>query len=178
MFEWGHSYPDSIWKSKSDHSHEYKVTVSEWTLNSNKTHYLLPDGDNDSHTPLFFDISAAWMANQTKKEMERIRTLFWKKLDADKSDRWRTGCEEKVPKNLNLRKARGSRRRARTKAPRGKARKSDGLRKKLCINRGTSIANFFFRKEEGSLLKEVSSQCLQEEILCSRDVSFHISTPR
>ena len=97
-----------------------------------------------------------------RRRWREIRTPFWKKLDADKSDRWRTGCEEKVPKNLNLRKARGSRRRARTKAPRGKARKSDGLRKKLCINRGTSIANFFFRKEEGSLLKEVSSQCLRK----------------
>ena len=123
VFEWGHSYPDSIWKSKSDHSHEYKVTVSEWTLNSNKTHYLLPDGDNDSHTPLFFDISAAWMANQTKKEMERNPDTLLEKARRRQERQMENRMRGKGPEEPQPPKGKGKQKKGKDKGAKGKGKK-------------------------------------------------------
>ena len=52
VFEWGHNMDDEQWSMIPSGKQEFKVTVSEWLLNSTSAAYLLNDRDYYSHTPL------------------------------------------------------------------------------------------------------------------------------
>ena len=92
-------------------------------MNSNKTHYLLPDGDNDSHTPLFFDISAAWMANQTKKEMERNPDTLLEKARRRQERQMENRMRGKGPEELQPPKGKGKQKKGKDKGAKGKGKK-------------------------------------------------------
>ena len=57
VLEWSHSIPMEIWEQTTDPVDEYKVRVSEWLLHSNRDVYMLPETDNDSHTPLLVHLT-------------------------------------------------------------------------------------------------------------------------
>ena len=72
VLEWDHSYSPQRWPTKTDaREAEYKIHVSEWVLNTNRSHYMLVDSDNDSHMPLLFTLTPMWLSNQQRKELDR-----------------------------------------------------------------------------------------------------------
>ncbi|OLP79500.1 hypothetical protein AK812_SmicGene40209 [Symbiodinium microadriaticum] len=56
VLEWGHSMTDDQWTEFPADTKEFKLSVSEWLLNSN---YLLNDRDYDSHVPLLLTVNSA-----------------------------------------------------------------------------------------------------------------------
>ena len=50
---------------------EFKVTVSEWLLNSTSAAYLLNDRDYDSHTPLLIEVHANQYSGSRMRAMNR-----------------------------------------------------------------------------------------------------------
>ena len=56
VLEWGHSTDDDQWAQAPSVQLEYKVSVSEWLLHSTSAAYLLPDRDDDAHTPLLIEV--------------------------------------------------------------------------------------------------------------------------
>ena len=50
---------------------EFKVTVSEWLLNSTSAAYLLNDRDYDSHTPLLVEVHANQYSGSRRRAMNR-----------------------------------------------------------------------------------------------------------
>ena len=50
---------------------EYKISVSEWLLNSTSANYLLHDRDYDSHTPLLIGVLANQYTGGRAKAMSR-----------------------------------------------------------------------------------------------------------
>ena len=63
------------WEQGNDPSDEYKVRISEWLLHSNRDVYLLPDSDNDSHTPLLVHLTPTWMSNRERRELRNQEVL-------------------------------------------------------------------------------------------------------
>ena len=50
---------------------EFKVSVSEWLLNSTSAAYLLNDRDYDSHTPLLIEVHANQCSGSRMRAMNR-----------------------------------------------------------------------------------------------------------
>ena len=75
ILEWSHSVPMDRWEQATEPAEEYKVRVSEWLLHSNRDVYLLPESDNDSHTPLLVHLTPAWMSNREKREFRNLETI-------------------------------------------------------------------------------------------------------
>ena len=75
ILEWSHSIPMEIWEQTTDPVDEYKVRISEWLLHSNRDVYMLPETDNDSHTPLLVHLTPTWMSNRQRREMRNPDTL-------------------------------------------------------------------------------------------------------
>ena len=75
ILEWSHTVPMEKWEQGNDPSDEYKVRISEWLLHSNRDVYLLPDSDNDSHTPLLVHLTPTWMSNRERRELRNQEVL-------------------------------------------------------------------------------------------------------
>ena len=75
ILEWSHSIPMEIWEQTTDPTDEYKVRISEWLLHSNRDVYMLPESDNDSHTPLLVHLPPTWMSNRQRREMRNPDTV-------------------------------------------------------------------------------------------------------
>ena len=75
ILEWSHSIPMERWSQTADPTDEYKVRISEWLLHSNRDVYMLPQSDNDSHTPLFIHLTPSWMSNKERRELRNPDTL-------------------------------------------------------------------------------------------------------
>ena len=75
VLEWSHSIPIKIWEQTTDPSDEYKVRISEWLLHSSRDVYMLPESDNDSHTPLLVHLTPTWMSNRQRRDMRNPDTL-------------------------------------------------------------------------------------------------------
>ena len=73
--EWSHSIPMEIWEQTTDPVDEYKVRISEWLLRSNRDVYMLPETDNDSHTPLLVHLTPSWMSNRQRRELRNPETI-------------------------------------------------------------------------------------------------------
>ena len=74
VFEWGHSMDDEQWSMMSmipSAMQVFKVTVSEWLLNSTSAAYLLNDRDYDSHTPLLIEVHANQYSGSRMRAMNR-----------------------------------------------------------------------------------------------------------
>ena len=70
-----HSIPMEIWEQTTDPVDEYKVRISEWLLHSNRDVYMLPETDNDSHTPLLVHLTPSWMSNRQRRELRNPETI-------------------------------------------------------------------------------------------------------
>ena len=75
ILEWSHSVPMEIWSQTTDPVDEYKIKVSEWLLHSNRDVYMLPETDNDSHTPLLVHLTPTWMSNRQRRELRNPETV-------------------------------------------------------------------------------------------------------
>ena len=75
ILEWSHSIPMEIWEQTMDPVDEYKVRISEWLLLSNRDVYMLPETDNDSHTPLLVHLTPSWMSNRQRRELRNPETI-------------------------------------------------------------------------------------------------------
>ena len=75
ILEWSHTAPMEKWEQGNDPSDEYKVRISEWLLHSNRDVYLLPESDNDSHTPLLVHLTPTWMSNRERRELRNQEAL-------------------------------------------------------------------------------------------------------
>ena len=75
ILERGHSLPMERWSNTTDPTEEYKIAVSEWLLHSNRETFLLPDSDNDSHTPLLIHMRPTWMSSRERRELRNPETL-------------------------------------------------------------------------------------------------------
>ena len=75
ILEWSHSIPMEIWEQTTDPVDEYKVRISEWLLHSNQDVYMLPETDNDSHTPLLVHLTPSWMSNRQRRELRNPETI-------------------------------------------------------------------------------------------------------
>ena len=75
ILEWSHSIPMERWSQTTDPTDEYKVRISEWLLHSNQDVYMLPESDNDSHTPLLIHLTPSWMSNKERRELRNPDTL-------------------------------------------------------------------------------------------------------
>ena len=75
ILEWSHSIPMEIWEQTTDPVDEYKVRISEWLLHSNRDVYMLPETDNDSHTPLLVHLTPSWMSNRQRRELRNPETI-------------------------------------------------------------------------------------------------------
>ena len=75
ILEWSHSIPMEIWEQATDPVDEYKVRISEGLLHSNQDVYMLPETDNDSHTPLLVHLTPTWMSNRQRREMRNPETV-------------------------------------------------------------------------------------------------------
>ena len=71
VFEWGHSMDDDQWAMTPSGKQEFKVSVSEWVLNSTSASYLLNDRDYDSHTPLLIEVHANQYTGSRMRAMSR-----------------------------------------------------------------------------------------------------------
>ena len=65
----------SKWSQTTDPTDEYKVRISERLLHSNRDVYMLPESDNDSHTPLLVHLTPSWMSNKERRELRNPDTL-------------------------------------------------------------------------------------------------------
>ena len=71
VFEWGHSMDDEQWSMMPSNMPEFKVSVSEWLLNSTSAAYLLNDRDYDSHTALLIEVHANQYSGSRMRAMNR-----------------------------------------------------------------------------------------------------------
>ena len=71
IFEWGHSMDDEQWSMIPSVRQEFKVTVSEWLLNTTSAACLLNDRDYDSHTPLLVEVHANQYSGSRMRAMNR-----------------------------------------------------------------------------------------------------------
>ena len=71
VLEWGHSMTDDQWSDLPADTKEFKLSVSEWLLNSTSANYLLNDRDYDSHVPLLLTVNATVFAPGRAREMNR-----------------------------------------------------------------------------------------------------------
>eukprot|EP00439_Symbiodinium_sp_Y106_P025870 s9174_g3.t1 len=71
VLEWGHSMDDEQWSMMPSNMPEFKVSVSEWLLNSTSAAYLLNDRDYDSHTALLIEVHANQYSGSRMRAMNR-----------------------------------------------------------------------------------------------------------
>ena len=71
VLEWGHSFTDEEWIGVPEDANEFKLSVSEWLLNSTSANYLLNDRDYDSHTPLLLTVNATVFSSGRARQMNR-----------------------------------------------------------------------------------------------------------
>eukprot|EP00439_Symbiodinium_sp_Y106_P051924 s2704_g6.t3 len=78
VFEWGHSMDDEQWSMMPSNMPEFKVSVSEWLLNSTSAAYL-NDRDYDSHTPLLIEavvpLSLMLSATMLRKNYSTVQLM-------------------------------------------------------------------------------------------------------
>ncbi|OLP82970.1 hypothetical protein AK812_SmicGene36333 [Symbiodinium microadriaticum] len=71
VLEWGHSMTDDQWTDFPEDTKEFKLSVSEWLLNSTSANYLLNDRDYDSHVPLLLTVNSTVFTAGRARQMNR-----------------------------------------------------------------------------------------------------------
>ena len=74
VLEWGHSLTDDQWTEfpeGPEDTKEFKLSVSEWLLNSTSANYLLNDRDYDSHVPLLLTVNSTVFTAGRARQMNR-----------------------------------------------------------------------------------------------------------
>ena len=71
VLEWGHSFTDDQWTDFPEDTKEFKLSVSEWLLNSTSANYLLNDRDYDSHVPLLLTVNLTVYTAGRARQMNR-----------------------------------------------------------------------------------------------------------
>ena len=71
VLEWGHSMTDDQWTEFAEDAKEFKLSISEWLLNSTSANYLLNDRDYDSHTPLLLTVNSTVFTSGRARQMNR-----------------------------------------------------------------------------------------------------------
>ena len=62
---------DDQWAEVPSGQSDYKISVSEWLLNSTSSSYLLGDKDFDTHTPLLIEVHARQFTGGRMRAMNR-----------------------------------------------------------------------------------------------------------
>ena len=75
VLEWGHSMTDDQWTEFPADTKEFKLSVSEWLLNSTSANYLLNDRDYDSHVPLLLTVNSAVTPGRARQMNRNPDTL-------------------------------------------------------------------------------------------------------
>ncbi|OLP84201.1 hypothetical protein AK812_SmicGene34945 [Symbiodinium microadriaticum] len=93
VLEWGHSTDDDQWAQAPSVQLEYKVSVSEWLLHSTSAAYLLPDRDDDAHTPLLIEVPRTNTLVGGETEGSRIcrsyaASTYWNRLSTGRGSFW------------------------------------------------------------------------------------------
>ena len=81
---------DEQWSMTSSGRQEFKVSVSEWLLNSTSAAYLLNDRDYDSHTPLLIEVHATQYSGSGMRAMNRKSETVKEAADRRKARQRRT----------------------------------------------------------------------------------------
>ena len=87
---------DEQWSMIPSAMQEFKVTVSEWLLNSTSAAYLLNDRDYDSHTPLLIEVHANQYSGSRMRAMNRNPETV-----KEAADRWKAETEGEQGSRLN-----------------------------------------------------------------------------
>ena len=102
VLEWGHSLTDDQWAVLPADQKEFKLSVSEWLLNSTSANDLLNDRDHDSHTPLLLTVHATHYSPGRARAMNRNPETLQEKAERRKRDRRRTKPLERQGQVLAL----------------------------------------------------------------------------
>ena len=84
VLEWGHSMTDDEWSDQPADAKEFKLSISEWLLNSTSANYLLNDRDYDSHTPLLLTVNANVYTPGRARQMNRNPETLQEKAERRK----------------------------------------------------------------------------------------------
>ena len=84
VLEWGHSMTDDQWTEFPEDTKEFKLSVSEWLLNSTSANYLLKDTDHDSHTPLLLTVNSTVFSAGRARQMNRNPDTLQEKAERRK----------------------------------------------------------------------------------------------
>ena len=84
VLEWGHSLTDDEWAEFPEDTKEFKLSVSEWLLNSTSANYLLKDTDHDSHTPLLLTVNSTNFSAGRARQMNRNPDTLQEKAERRK----------------------------------------------------------------------------------------------
>ncbi|CAE7797126.1 unnamed protein product, partial [Symbiodinium microadriaticum] len=84
VLEWGHSMTDDQWTDQPADIKEFKLSVSEWLLNSTSANYLLNDRDYDSHVPLLLTVNATVFTPGRARGMNRNPDTLQEKAERRK----------------------------------------------------------------------------------------------
>ena len=97
VLEWGHSLTDDQWAILPADQKEFKLSVSEWLLNSTSANYLLNDRDYDAHTPLLVTVHATHYSPGRARAMNRNPDTLQEKAERRKQRHLAKAAREASP---------------------------------------------------------------------------------